>query len=835
MKSLTILVFVFLVMPGSGRLVWDGLPLSTRAEFAALVLFVVVFFSQRVRETLGEMLRGVRWSGTVKPLVVVLCAAKFFSFAWSPMSAGFGACYRSLYAPLEDTTVCEKSYESPFLAGHGSQFARVSRVDRVVDFGVQPYDWSLPFMNEFPRLGALWMTRFSFSASYSARVSSEAGRFVPVRAIGELAVSVDDREAARVVDYDRHFVAAVPLAAGESELLVSFAYSDAVGDVPVSPPAPRGPYAQLLIGKPMTADELRSVSRVLITSDTAATGVTVSDRDGRPIKAAQSPPPEEGSLLRRYALDVSIPATALERGPLQVTGKLNGRDALLATITANPDTPLRPDATPSGDTTLSAILTAERDALTPMTPDARSDPNPALTALLALLDLATLVLLAALAVALARSMRSDLPRALALAAAAWILVEPLDAILPGFVGGGRELVIPYAIVALAIVALHRPITRYPLAYLLPTASVLATQKVLDHITNNHPGHDPRWWGKLIYYWRDSDWFVARGNGRTIYLTESLQANSTVFYSQAASRYLAFVLDSLLGENDALIGLVSVAVGFLVVGVLAARVAQLHADAAGRLLAAAVAFIGLVFVGDELIVAFGFVISSEYPTWIAMLAVTAFLINPRPEHRVWVTTTLAATLAALIHFRPNSVFTFTALLPFIAMRLQRGDSRRLTLQVSSAIAAFAVVLPLSLLHNVFYGESFVPFTNNASLNYQFSWTAIWSEEGILGALATIWSQFRVMMYWRVPNDPNFAIFFWGAQLALVAAIVLRIRKRALAAPITAVALLPLTHVLPMLKFQTTSYYPRMIAASSVLCLCAALIVWPREQRTPALTT
>jgi hypothetical protein len=93
----------------------------------------------------------------------------------------------------------------------------------------------------------------------------------------------------------------------------------------------------------------------------------------------------------------------------------------------------------------------------------------------------------------------------------------------------------------------------------------------------------------------------------------------------------------------------------------------------------------------------------------------------------------------------------------------------------------------------------------------------------------------MMYWRVPNDPNFAIFFWGAQLALVAAIVLRARKRVLAAPLTAVALLPLTHVLPMLKFQTTSYYPRMIVASSVLCLCAALIVWPRDESRSELPT
>ncbi|MFM8015274.1 MAG: hypothetical protein ACKPCO_04265, partial [Actinomycetota bacterium] len=164
----------------------------------------------------------------VKPVMVVLCLLKFFSFAWSPLDAGFGACYRSLYLPLEDVSVCEKSFEQPFLQGHGSEDANISRIDETVDFGGQQFDWSLPFMNDYPRLGSF--SRFPFTAVYSARIpSSDQERFLPVWAIGEVSVSVDGREVASVVNYDRHFLSVVAVPAGESEFQLKFTYSDVFG------------------------------------------------------------------------------------------------------------------------------------------------------------------------------------------------------------------------------------------------------------------------------------------------------------------------------------------------------------------------------------------------------------------------------------------------------------------------------------------------------------------------------------------------------------------------------------------------------------------------------
>jgi len=829
MRRLALLVFLLLVVPGSGRLVFDGLPLSTRAEFAALVLCIIVFFSRNLREGVRRLLPSTESRPSIGRILLLLCFVKFFTFAWSPMSQGFEACYRSLYVPIADPQACEKSFDGPFLRARGLPLANTSRVDPTVDFGGAPYDWSLPFMNEYPRLGQSWLNRFPFSAVYSARVSSDGERFVPVRAIGEVSVSVNGREAASVTNYDRHFLSAVALPAGESELLVSFAYRDDDETEPESPPVPRGPYAQLKIGEPMTKGELLAASRVLLVADLAsgaASRVAVTDRDGDPVEAAVVPAPEEGSLSRRFDVEIELAASALERSPLRVTA--DGRE--IATITAATNDPFRLDVTPAAGTQASAILTAERDALDALAPAARTDPNPALGALLALLDLATLAILAALAYVLARTMRRDLAHALALGAAAWLAVEPLDAILPGFAGGGRELVIPYALIALAVVALRRPIQRYPLAYLLPLASVLATQKILDHIHYNHPGHHPNWWGKLIYQWRDGDWFAKLSNARSILLESSLRAGEPVFHFRAGPRYLLYVGQMLLGENDVLIGLVAMTVGFIVVCLLAARFADRDDTTATRAAAAFVAFISLIFLGDQTIVAFAFFVSSEYPTWIAMLAVTAFLINPAPEHRAWVTTTLAATLAALVHFRPNNLLPSILLFVLLVLRARRDAAITGTNQVSSVLSGFFVVFLLSLLHNLYYGGQFVLFTPNPSNMYAFDVAEIARSQGVLELFRVLWGQLGEVMYWRVPNDPSYMIFFWGCQLALVAALVERVRRREFLRPTTLVALLPLTYIAPMLKFLYDSYFPRLIVSASLLCLCAGLIIASSTVRT-----
>jgi hypothetical protein len=846
MKSLAFLVFLYLVVPGSGQLVWDGLPLSTRAEVVALGLFVVVFLSRELRRTLAEVLGRREWSGLIKPILVILCAAKFLSFAWAPLGGGFASCYRSIYYPLENRTACEKSYEAPFSQGMGAPFAKSSRMDRVVDFGEYTYDWSLPFVNDFPRLRNLWLERIPFKASFAARVEGDnAGRVLPVFGIGEVSVAINGSEMARVEDYSRDFVAATPLPTRAADLVVKYEYRDDELAVPPDvEPIPRGPYARLKIGTPMTVGELAEVSRVRVTGDSVGANeswqaeVVVLDRDGNTVEFTDvnaqraSSRQEPDPLLRAFDMEIEVPASALLRGPLTLKSVRNGESIVLGTISTQVGTlspRLDQTKTAAEFASFSASLTADREELAPLAPGVRETPTLPLRALLAALDFFSFALLLSLGYVLLRTMQSDVLHAAALAVLGWLVIKPLDSILPSIVGGGRELVIPYAIIAaVAVLAYRRQIDRYPLPFLLPLAIVLSALKIFEHLHFNHPDQRPHWWGKLFFYWRDSDWFVARGNGRAIFTTGSLQANDPVFFSQAASRYLAFASNSLLGEQDVLIGMISLAIGFIVVLVLAARVGNGHARTSGRVLAVCIGFVSLIFLGDQLIVAFAFFVSSEYPTWIALLGITAYLINPSPEERRWTIGVIAAGLGALTNFRPNSLFVFLYLLPILIWRKVDWQNKKLGVpQAFWAVSVFTIILPLSLIHNLYYGASFLPFVGNASLIYAFNWTDIVSIEGFRGALWVIWDQLRAVMYWREPNDPNFAIFFWGCQFMLAAAIILRVWLRQILTSLTLVTLLPLAYAIPMLKFQLDSYYPRFIVAASLLCLCSALIVWPQK--------
>ena len=188
MKSLAVFVLLYLLMPGSGQLVWDGIPLSTRTEFVTLVVAAVAVTNRQFRSSVRNRLQESRLQGAAKPALVTLAVLKLVTFAWYPFSDGFDACYRSEYYPLERTEACEKSYEGPFLLRSDLGFDITSRIDRTVDFGVHKHDWSLPFMNEYPRFSPLWLERFPFTATFGAAVRNESERvkLLPIYGNGEI-------------------------------------------------------------------------------------------------------------------------------------------------------------------------------------------------------------------------------------------------------------------------------------------------------------------------------------------------------------------------------------------------------------------------------------------------------------------------------------------------------------------------------------------------------------------------------------------------------------------------------------------------------------------------
>jgi hypothetical protein len=848
MKSVLVLIFLLYLTPGSGQLVWDGIPLNSRTEVAVLALLTVVSFSREIRKVVRQEIDAFRWRALVRPGLVLLCFLKFLSFAWSPYSEGFEACYRSLYRPLTDSNVCEKSFNAPFLRADGLPFKNSSRVDPVVDFGESTYDWSLPFMNEYRRFGDLWLDRLAFNAKYFGvvNVSEEDDMLLPIFGIGEIAASVNNKKVFQSANYDRPFLSVAPLESARSEVQVEYQYRDDASDDPEGPPTPRGPYAQLKIGAPMSAQELIDVARIRITGAVSSPeslglselsvvdrkGNVVEFRDLNSLRIAQQEPDE---LLRRFDFEVEIPAGSLAKAPLEIR---DGSSTILGTILNSAKGPLIPvvqqPLPTSSAIKLSADLTLDRSSLTAFAPGTHDSPSLLLRTLLILLDLTTLLIAVFLAVILVRTMRLALPLALGLAALTWLAIEPLDTFLPAIIGGGRELVIPYALVALVVVLTHRLFGRFTLPILLPASLVLAVQKVLEHVYFNHPQLYRNWWGKLLFHWRDSDWLANEGLARSILVEGSLRGGESIFWFRAGPRYVIYAAQMMFGENHVLIGIITVAIGFLVVLYLATRLAQEAQGTAARLFAVFVAFICLIFVGDQLVVAFGFFVSSEYPTWIGLFAVTTYLVGSGREHQAWMLVTVAATLAGLAHFRPNSVFVSVALIAVVLLMKVEFRSRNLDLRpIALTVTTFLVVISLSLLHNLYYGAEFVPFTPNPTLMYVFDIREVLVQDGYLGVIRRVWSQLAAVMYWRIPHDPNFAIFFWGCQFALGWALMLRARNKSLWRPITLTALLPVTYIAPMLVFALDSYYPRLLVTASLLCLTSAVLVWPRDHQ--AVTT
>ena len=241
---------------------------------------------------------------------------------------------------------------------------------------------------------------------------------------------------------------------------------------------------------------------------------------------------------------------------------------------------------------------------------------------------------------------------------------------------------------------------------------------------------------------------------------------------------------------------------------------------------------LYFMSDDLMAGFGFVGSSEYPTWIVMFLAASFVIATRAESRAWPMVAFALALGYSIQLRPNQIGGVVLMFVVMLLLVDRSVPDRAIGTISKMTVSFVAVILFSLWHNLYYGESFVPFTANAGINYQFSWLDVLGfnpgEDDRLGNWGTVASQLRFMMYWNAPGNLSWATLFWGAQLLWIVAITYRLRKGLLLKAQSLVLLIPFGYALPMLKYQMTSYYPRHLVAIHLSFLLTALMAWPHNK-------
>ena len=856
MKSLAVIVFLYLVVPGSGQLAWDGLPFSTRLEFASLVVVVLAVFNRGVRAAARGWLDQQVWRSALKPVILLLCVVKLITFAWYPFSDGFDACYRSLYSPLENPGACEKSYEGPFLRRSDLGLSNTSRIDRTVDFGTHTHDWSLPFMNEYPRLGALWLNRFPFTATYGAIVdnTSRNPRYLPIYSNGEMEANLGDSRASNIdvpiVDqymFTRLNFLAVP--PGRSELLLRYKYTDddvaVIPDVAVAP-APRGPYAILKVGEPLSRAELLKVTNVHVRGWTVDTlrnrtpdEVVAINKNG--VEVARSDPqprPDVAMYVKRPSLTMSgfsllVPATRLVDSDIQLFARYGTRDMLIATLSVGdnliPTLPNLSIESQSGVTSsLDSWFDTNRDSFTAFAPEGRysgSSSNGLLFMLLSLLcDLVSGLFVFLLSVLLLRQLRWWLVIALMSGGATLAILLLGKAISPKIFGSNLSLSI--LLIIAVVVGAQSKLRNAPLLVYLPAAVALAYVKVFDHLERFHDSEGARWWGRLLYYWRDSDWYTTQGYARTIFIEGSLRGGEGTFWFQSGPRYLAFVTRSLLGENDVLVGLLMTTLGFFAVFFAVVQVQRRFSRLAGNLVGGATLFVAIFFMADDLMAGFGFVGSSEYPTWIVLFALTGYFVTTTSESRAWVLVMLSIALGYSIQLRPNQIGGVVAIFLALVLLVDRRNWQRALGNYALMTAVFGAVVSLSLLHNLYYGESFVPFTANGLINVAFNWSDVLSS----GDFSLVWAQLRTMMYWNTIGNWSWALAFWGSQLLWLLTLAVRLRAGQVLRARTLLLLIPFGYALPMLKYQMGSYYPRHLVAINLAFGCAALMAWPHSQQT-----
>lgn len=260
-RLLVIFAMVLLIAPGSPASVFDGLPFGNKSEVVALVLIAGVVVSRPCRVLLRTLVPyGVRRQAVVLVLIG-LAILKTFTFLHDPIGDRFELCLKGTYRPVGD--ICEESFE--YLFGSRDRvnaLGAISRVDRVVNFrtttgdagslwGASRSTWNLPFQNDYPRFGELWLDRLPFGAKVGAVIEPSQRGFLPIEFVGEISARVGDK-VMHDESYGSRRVLLVPVEQGRQEMGIDFAFTDdGQAEVPQVAPPRRGPYAHLVVASPI--------------------------------------------------------------------------------------------------------------------------------------------------------------------------------------------------------------------------------------------------------------------------------------------------------------------------------------------------------------------------------------------------------------------------------------------------------------------------------------------------------------------------------------------------------------------------------------------------------
>jgi hypothetical protein len=240
------LAFLFLLLLPSARLhVFDGLPVSGLAEFAAFFLILPLCVSRALRRVYARPLqsrRGARGMTPVAAALLLAIGAKLLLLAFGGQP-GFAACYQSVLDPNQASPSCERSYENLFFRGG------MTRIDDTIAF--DPATWNLSFFNSlrfnfFPWIkGNVERTRLPFAAHWRGKLDVPVPTTIALSYVGEGTLQLEGLAAMPLPPaYRRPETIALTVPDGRRAFALDYRFDDGsrVGD---GPAILRGPYASM--------------------------------------------------------------------------------------------------------------------------------------------------------------------------------------------------------------------------------------------------------------------------------------------------------------------------------------------------------------------------------------------------------------------------------------------------------------------------------------------------------------------------------------------------------------------------------------------------------------
>ena len=222
------------------------------------------------------------------------------------------------------------------------------------------------------------------------------------------------------------------------------------------------------------------------------------------------------------------------------------------------------------------------------------------------------------------------------------------------------------------------------------------------------------------------------------------------------------------------------------------------------------------------------LTTELPTWIFLFAFLYLLCSTKFSVSCVILLGLIAGLS--VNFRPNQSPGWVYLLFLTLIGLVYFDKNRLALKRTAWLFVLAAIfsISLSLLHNLYYGNSFVLFSSSGAVAQKHSWKIFFdmffdadSRKIVLEKLRSL-TMFSPLplpkdKYWPYSNAFQLMHIVWLLSLLFS----LRISRQYLKT--AAFALVPFSFLVPMVVYDGSTYFPRHIVIINLAFLFSAVLM------------